>query len=783
MNVPTARTRKDNQKTVTTNDGWTSAAITAAIHGIDVSKFAIEARKIAGGTYKGTGDKNVSGVKYILTVKQVAKRMIMSANFPRGVNAEEAIDNILKEFNQTEEIPVFVECINRLFFRFQVACCDGAALNTILRYEHLPDENHTFIEDGRRAFMQTWQIAIPVSVNASNNAKKDIENFFFSFNKDIHGQVDMFNTRVATYENARTGHLDSNERWAYITNAISGPDWESFRTVLGFQQHYINQDSFWLIDRIIEHVMANTNTAKTVSKLGGAASTSADSQPTDELADLKAQVASLTSLTAKLGAIVTANDVNPRSNKPRGQGPRGRGRNSRSQNPDKEKQLPPLPCRHCGKMHWDNECTENNKPTGAAKPPIKARAAAIASTNETGGFLLAARARPDESRDIPDDVAMIEADMKIISSLHIPTTPVHVDRDGMHKLDPEDYDSYFQFEYDHNADTDEDIFSKEEIPTDENDCDDDDEIMAESKLVADYSSDDGVRSPGVTPRDDHAGRHAATEIADKNINDNDVRSPGFTPRDDHVKTETTEKITIDHDAIPGKLGCIFGSAGDVNGAQPTRRFAAASLLATLAVLMYVMMSVIVQFTGGNISFQNNIRVQTVRSPGGNPRDDHGFAASLQIPPSSLDNDSTYVYTDREPDSDFPGPSFMVDSGASHNICHDFFAFDDLDITVRKEFEVVHGQNVTATGGGWVSVVGLTAQGVPRNLTFYAYYIPDQQMSLISVSDFQDKIPDCADPSFTQLSWSIQPDATFSLARKSGMFRLNACVELYATMDG
>lgn len=715
QHVQLARMRKDNQRTITTSEGWTSTAITTALQAIDISKYAIEARKIAGGTYKGRGDKNVSGVKYIITLKQVAKRMVMSATFPRGTPAEEAIDNLIKEFGQTEDMPSFIEPLNRLFYRLQVACCDGAALNTILRYEHLPDEQHTFVEDGRRAFFQTWQNANPVSMNASQAAKKDIENFFFTFDKDtIHDQVDTFNTLISTYEGARLGFLDSNERWAFVTNAISKTPWDNFRTVLGFQSNYLNQDSIWLIDRIIEHVIANPNQSSNASKLGAATGSSGSD---NEIIALQAQVAALT---AKLGAITTANDTNPRGHKPY---VRGRDRRvinpNKSSKPDKEKKLPPLPCRHCGEWHWDNECP--NMPASAPKPPIKARAAALtAEPNNTGGFLMAARGRPNAAngKHVPD-----RNDREIISSLS--------DTLG---------DDYFKYEYDHDADTDEEYFLKDDsVRSPDLTARDDHAKTANKKRV---------RSPDLTARDDHA----------KKTTDDDVRSPGTT-RDDHVEKEIKDEI--DHEAVPGRLGCAFTTTVDDN----TKPTAGVRIFAAVLYFLLSIMFFITQITGGNIFMENPLRVQVVRSPGSNSRDDHGYAAGSYeniYGPFADDNGS------------FPTPHFMVDSGASHNICHDRAAFDELDLSVRKNFSVVHGDSVTATGGGWVTITGPTKEDEFRCVTFYAYYIPEQQMSLISVSDFQEKITGCADPSFTNLSWPIQPDATFNLTKVSGMFRLDAC---------
>jgi hypothetical protein len=80
--------------------------------------------------------------------------------------------------------------------------------------------------------MQTYS---PVSTNAANNAKSKLESTRFKQDKStINQQITDFyiNINVAVLEAARDKTLETLEMWAFITSAIKGNNWSSFRLTI-----------------------------------------------------------------------------------------------------------------------------------------------------------------------------------------------------------------------------------------------------------------------------------------------------------------------------------------------------------------------------------------------------------------------------------------------------------------------------------------------------------------------------------------------------------------------
>ena len=94
-------------------------------------------------------------------------------------------------------------------------------------------------------------------------------------------------------------------------------------------------------------------------------------------------------------------------------------------------------------------------------------------------------------------------------------------------------------------------------------------------------------------------------------------------------------------------------------------------------------------------------------------------------------------------------TFMVDSGASDHISNDPSIFSNIDYSVKKNFNVVHGENITASGKGSVTLIANNARGGKTKLTLQGvYYIPQTNRchsSLWTGPDFGIRLPGLQDP--------------------------------------
>ena len=125
-------------------------------------------------------------------------------------------------------------------------------------------------------------------------------------------------------------------------------------------------------------------------------------------------------------------------------------------------------------------------------------------------------------------------------------------------------------------------------------------------------------------------------------------------------------------------------------------------------------------------------------------------------------------------------TFMVDSVASDHISNDPSIFSNIDYSVKKNFNVVHGENITASGKGSVTLIANNARGGKTKLTLQGvYYIPDQPMSLISVDRALMNLA-FDSPDFKTLTWKLDDSCTLTMQRHNGAYTLDAAVVVPTT---
>jgi hypothetical protein len=135
--------------------------------------------------------------------------------------------------------------------------CDEEALNIVLRYERSDNGQQQMKKDGRRALFALMQTYSPVSTNAGNNAKAKLESTRFQQDKNaINQQITDFYINVAVLEAALDKKLETLELWAFITSAIKGKNWTSFRLTMSMQKECKDHQSFWFVDQVRKYILA-----------------------------------------------------------------------------------------------------------------------------------------------------------------------------------------------------------------------------------------------------------------------------------------------------------------------------------------------------------------------------------------------------------------------------------------------------------------------------------------------------------------------------------------------
>ena len=170
-------------------------------------------------------------------------------------------------------------------------------------------------------------------------------------------------------------------------------------------------------------------------------------------------------------------------------------------------------------------------------------------------------------------------------------------------------------------------------------------------------------------------------------------------------------------------------------------------MAVLTALFWFVVTIITVISRNNITFQNNLHCAVTRG---------GSLAAA--------ND-TYC-------------GFGVDSCASHHICDDQSKFSSIDFTRTKTFEVVHGERITSSGVGNVTLNVATTSGITKEVVLTdVHYMPQQRMCLISVGKAMTS-QGFGSPDFKKLTWEVDNNCTLKMIKTNGTFQLDASVKFW-----
>ena len=166
------------------------------------------------------------------------------------MNAVNLTETIFYELRPGDDSTEYITEFNQLVFNILMNACDEEALNIVLRYERSDNGQQEIKKDGRRALFALMQTYSPVSTNAGNNAKAKLESTRFQQDKNtINQQITDFYVNVAVLEAARDKKLETLELWAFITSAIKGKNWTSFRLTMSMQKEYKDHAPILLVHR------------------------------------------------------------------------------------------------------------------------------------------------------------------------------------------------------------------------------------------------------------------------------------------------------------------------------------------------------------------------------------------------------------------------------------------------------------------------------------------------------------------------------------------------------
>ena len=385
-----ARTRQDNVAT-TTIFGNFSEPNRKILEKLDQVQAAVDYVKISGSPFTGSvikTSKQSTFLKFLINMKKVAIKAVNGC--PAATNAVVNINAIITELRPAEELPEFFTIFNEFIFDLLMGICDEEALNIVLRYEFSDDAYRSVKKDGRRALFALMQTYAPVSTNAGNNVKAKLERIRFTQDKAlIQDQITEYYIMVQQYEVARSARLEITEAWAFVTSAIKGANWQTFRLIMATQSEYKQHKVFWLIDQIREYVLAieddnDTSPSTTPGKgreksiLNAAQATENQFSKSDEL------IATVNRLAASVAAITTSKETSSRI--------KGKPFDERPWDPKMG------PCRFCGGGHRHRNC--NKLKTSLPKPQIHPRAGAVraaADDDDTPGFLMGVVATDGDS--------------------------------------------------------------------------------------------------------------------------------------------------------------------------------------------------------------------------------------------------------------------------------------------------------------------------------------------------------------------------------------------------
>jgi hypothetical protein len=218
-------------------------------------------------------------------------------------------------------------------------------------------------------------------------------------------------------------------------------------------------------------------------------------------------------------------------------------------------------------------------------------------------------------------------------------------------------------------------------------------------------------------------------------------------------------------SIPPRAGAVRGVSGSdntpgflmgvISADQPQDECATSSFsyfvpfMAMLTAIFWFVIAFIAYTSGNNIKFQQNLRIAVCRS-------DDGVLGNVS---------DAYC-------------NFGVDTCASDHICDDMSKFSSIDFNRCKTFEVVHGEKVTSSGVGQVTLNVATTSGIIKELVLTdVHYMPNQRMSLISVGKAIAS-QGFESPDFKRLTWKVDRNCTLKLLKASNTLQLDATVKLW-----
>ena len=421
----------------------------------------------------------------------------------------------------------------------------------------------------------------------------------------------------------------------------------------------------------------------------------------------------LAAITAALAAITTATETKSRVNP----------------QPKKRPSLPRNPCRYCKELHWDSDCPTINKSKKPTIPPRHGKVGALTShqtdDHDRPGFLSCLLpSSSDPPRPAPPAVHLTLSER--FAAL---PDPPHSQSPQDHRVDVTQYTTLSE------------------------------RFAALTTLPASPSSHQSLWT-----------RHVVSSSSSNHSSDEDDILVTFTSEDSNSSFDTssetdcmsehTSSESISSSDFPMEtgylMGCVPADSAQVSADPFSSTTPVTSWFETynqvLKLILLAIVTLFISYSWGHMWLNYNHQCKVVRG---------GLASMTHSPTNSSINSTSN--------------SFIVDSGASDHIANDPSIFTNLDYSVKKDFNVVHGDNVTAYGKGSVTLIANNARGGKSKVVLQdVYYIPNQPMSLISV-DKALRTSAFDSPDFKNLTWKLDDSCTLTMHRHNGSYTLDAAV--------
>jgi hypothetical protein len=204
----------------------------------------------------------------------------------------------------------------------------------------------------------------------------------------------------------------------------------------------------------------------------------------------------------------------------------------------------------------------------------------------------------------------------------------------------------------------------------------------------------------------------------------------------------------ENDDTPGFLMGVISTDQPQDECTPSSFSYFVSFIAMFTAVFWFVISYIAYTCGDNIKFQQNLRIAVCRSDDG------------------VLGDVSDAYC-----------NFGVDTCASDHICNDMSKFSSINFNRCKTFDVVHGEKMTSSGVGQVTLNVATTSNITKELVLTdVHYMPSQRMSLISVGKAIAS-QGFDSPDFKRLTWKVDRNCTLKLLKTSNTLQLDATVKL------